>query len=133
LEITENSLVKDLAAAGGVVSRLRKLGFAVEIDDFGTGFSSLSYLRYLMVDVLKIDRSFLIGYPHQDNGSLFKAIVGMAKDLGMTIIAEGVENKAQLELLESTDCEYYQGYLFAKALTPKEFMTLYAEAADIRH
>jgi EAL domain-containing protein (putative c-di-GMP-specific phosphodiesterase class I) len=131
IELTESNLVKDLVSANGVVSRLRRQGFAVEIDDFGTGFSSLSYLKHLKVDVLKIDRSFLMDYPERDNGSLFRAIVGMAKDLGMRIIAEGVETEAHMALIRETGCDYYQGFLFSKALEPRLFLQLY-EAHVIR-
>ena len=116
LEITERVLL-----AGNFVfdwiSRARKMGYSVALDDFGTGYSSLSYLANLEVNNLKIDKSFvekMIKNPKTKN--IVKSVIRMAKDLNLTVIAEGVETKEEWEVLKSFGCTYIQGYYFSKPM-----------------
>jgi EAL domain-containing protein (putative c-di-GMP-specific phosphodiesterase class I) len=111
LELTESMLMDNAAVAAGVLDELRALGVSLDLDDFGTGYSSLSYLNDFRLDTLKIDRSFLAG-----SWEIVTAIVNLARGLRLTLIAEGVENDAQLEQLRKLGCEYGQGYLFGRPL-----------------
>lgn len=114
-EVTETVLIADPAAAESHLSRLRSMGFRIALDDFGTGYSSLSHLRKFGLDSLKIDRSFVRDL--QDNtrdGSIVRAVIGMARSLGLEPIAEGVENEGQRDLLLSFGCVTMQGYLFGQ-------------------
>jgi EAL domain-containing protein (putative c-di-GMP-specific phosphodiesterase class I) len=113
LEITEGTAIKDPERARAVLSELRALGVRVSIDDFGTGYSSLSYLQMLPVDTLKIDRSFVAS---TDRCEIIQMIVGLAKTLGLDVVAEGTETEAQVEHVASLGCGYGQGYFFAAAL-----------------
>lgn len=115
LEITETSLLIDEVAASTAVTELRAIGVKVCLDDFGTGFSSLSYIHRFSVDVLKIDRAFVSGLPeNQSSEAVVRAIVGMAKGLGLEVIAEGVETEAQLQRLIELGCDSAQGYLLGR-------------------
>jgi diguanylate cyclase (GGDEF)-like protein/PAS domain S-box-containing protein len=111
LELTESMLMDNAPVAAGVLDELRALGVSLDLDDFGTGYSSLSYLNDFRLDTLKIDRSFLAG-----SWEIVTAIVNLARGLRLTLIAEGVENDAQLEQLRKLGCEYGQGYLFGRPL-----------------
>ncbi|MCW9006498.1 MAG: EAL domain-containing protein, partial [Marinobacter sp.] len=92
------------------------------LDDFGTGYSSLSYLKRFTFDVLKIDRSFVSGLPEsEDDLSVVRAIIAMAHGLDLQVVAEGVENELQLDLLQRLDCDTAQGYLFAKPMNTDEY------------
>src|SRR5690348_13753097 len=98
-----------------VLRRLKALGIKIAIDDFGIGHSSLSYLQRLPIDILKIDRSFVHGLPdNESDASIAKAIITMAHSLGLSVIAEGVEQRRQLEFLAAHDCDELQGYLLSE-------------------
>ncbi|HWT93642.1 MAG TPA: EAL domain-containing protein [Solirubrobacteraceae bacterium] len=125
LEVTEHAFVGDADEARVVLERCRALGVRVAIDDFGTGWSSLAYLRRLPVDVLKIDRSFLTG----DEPALVEAIVGLARTLGLRTVAEGIEERAQLDLLRALGCDHGQGYLFARPLPLEDLLPPLGAAA----
>ncbi len=118
LEVTETVLMNDPDFSTGVVQRLSDMGIQVQIDDFGTGYSSLSYLSRLRIDTLKIDRSFIssIGEPGE-RAVIVEAIIRLARDLGIHVIAEGVETAEQLESLRSLACEHGQGFLFSQPVT----------------
>jgi len=121
LEITESAVMEDPDAARGVLSRLKSLGLLLSLDDFGTGFSSLSYLTRLPLDILKIDRSFVMRLGHDARTeAVVRAVCDLSRDLGMEVVAEGVETPQQLEALRSFDCQYVQGYLVARPLPPEE-------------
>lgn len=120
-EITESLLVEDIDLSIGVLKQLHELGIQIEVDDFGVGYSSLSYLRKFPLDVLKIDRSFVQNI-HKDSKELaiVQAIMEMSRALGLEVIAEGVENKKQIQLLQALGCTVYQGYWFSKPLKKKD-------------
>ncbi|MCB9496347.1 MAG: GGDEF domain-containing protein [Fibrobacteria bacterium] len=130
LEITESAVMEDPEQARGVLSRLKSLGLLLSLDDFGTGFSSLSYLTRLPLDILKIDRSFVMRLGHDARTeAVVRAVCDLSRDLGMEVVAEGVETTMQLEALRSFDCQYVQGYLIAKPLPPEEAGRLLAGGA----
>jgi EAL domain-containing protein (putative c-di-GMP-specific phosphodiesterase class I) len=103
----------------------------VAVDDFGTGYSSLAYLRRLAVNTLKIDRSF-IGELHDSQGlAIVEAVIGLARSLGMDVVAEGVETPAQLEVLRERGCHLIQGYLFARPMSRQALLQLLAGGAAV--
>lgn len=118
LEVTETGLIGDLAAAAEVLTTLRAAGCRVALDDFGTGYSSLAYLKALPLDTIKIDRALTIdiaGTPR--DRVVVRGVIGIARGLGLGIIAEGVETQEQCDLLAAEGCDQYQGFLSAPALT----------------
>ena len=121
LEITENNLMKDLHNVSLSLHRLNEIGVQISIDDFGTGYSSLAYLTTLPISELKIDRSFVrdLGITPQSS-AVVSAIIALARSLGLRVIAEGVENLRQMDVLHRLGCGVMQGFLFAKALPPDE-------------
>lgn len=122
LEITESGLMNDIERGMEVLAELKNIGCTVAIDDFGTGYSSLSYLKRLPIDVLKIDRSFVMGLPQERSDlSIVTAVVGMARSLGLSTVAEGVESNEQLKTLVGIGCDEVQGYLLSRPLTVPEF------------
>ncbi len=115
LEITESQLIKDLDGAAATIARLKNLGLALSIDDFGTGYSSLSYLQKLPIDCLKIDRSFVAAIDSATHpGYIAHAIISLAHNMQMTVVAEGVETSEQELRLRDWGCEQLQGFLFCK-------------------
>jgi diguanylate cyclase (GGDEF)-like protein len=116
-ELTETAVVRDLEAAEQSMGLLHALGSLIALDDFGTGQSSLGYLHRLPIDKVKLDRSFLAGMSEAQGRKLLSAVVGLCHSIGMTCIAEGVENAEQLALLHEIDCDAYQGYLFARPMS----------------
>lgn len=113
LEITESTLMEDVASSRAVLTALKELGVGIAVDDFGTGFSSLAYLKRFPVDILKIDRSFIDGLPDDaESAVIVAAIIGLAKALGLDIVAEGVETVEQRDCLTDLGCPNAQGYLF---------------------
>lgn len=122
LEITESALLVEPDQADPIVSKLRKRGFVVEIDDFGKGYSSLSLLKSVRADVLKIDMDFLHEIETQHRSRvILQSVVDMAQSLGMDIISEGVETTQQLDILVSMGCRHFQGYLFSRPVPVDEF------------
>jgi diguanylate cyclase (GGDEF)-like protein/PAS domain S-box-containing protein len=121
LEITESLIMRDVDEAVRRMARLRALGVSIAIDDFGTGYSSLSYLRQLPVDALKIDRSFM---PEIESAAgtlpLVQTIISLAHDMGLRVLAEGVENDRQARLLYAAGCDRAQGHFFGEPLTAAE-------------
>jgi len=117
LELTESAVMKNPEAAQTLLMQLRVLGARVALDDFGTGYSSLSHLRQFPLDFLKIDYSFIKSIETSaDTMEIVRTITTLARQLGLRVIAEGIENSRQLDLLRSLQCEYGQGFLFSKAV-----------------
>ena len=140
LELTESILVHDADDALHRLHALARLGVRMSIDDFGTGYSSLAYLKRFPIDKLKIDRSFISGLPDDDrDAGIVRAILQMARALGMKVIAEGVESEAQRGFLHDAGCDEFQGFLFAPALDALSFeqrlpaVAAAAAATDPKH
>jgi PAS domain S-box-containing protein len=125
LEITETIAMADAERSGGVLSQLKALGVGLDIDDFGTGYSSLSRLQRFPVDTLKIDRAFVSHMDSDhDTHEIVRIIVMLAHNLGLKVVAEGVETQAQLDLLKHIGCERAQGYLFSKPVDHQTILKL---------
>jgi EAL domain-containing protein (putative c-di-GMP-specific phosphodiesterase class I) len=119
LEITEGALAGDTASTIDVLHRVRRLGVHLSIDDFGSGYASLGYLRSFPVEALKIDRSFVDGLGRgTEDAAIVGSVVALARSLGLTCIAEGVERPEQLGQLLALGCDYVQGYLLGVPLPP---------------
>lgn len=127
-EITETVLFNDFKDSLATLDSLKKLGVRLSIDDFGTGYSSLSYLKRLPLDKIKVDRSFVKDITI-DRGSqaIVKTVISMADDLGMELLAEGVENLEQIAFLQEAGCNYYQGYYYSKPLSSKDIDSFYGD------
>ncbi len=125
LEVTESALVEESASAVATLEALSELGVGLVLDDFGTGYSSLAYLNRFPFDALKIDRSFVdaLGV-EQERTAIVEAIIGMARALSLDVIAEGVENEAQVSELRRLGCDFGQGHLFSRALSAEKISTL---------
>ena len=129
LEITESSFAKSTAQLISVVKRLVDYGFIVEIDDFGSGYSSLNTLKDVPANVLKLDMRFLENNENSSRGgNILESIVRMTKWLGLSVIAEGVETIEQADYLKSIGCNYVQGYLYAKPMPEEEYLALAAKS-----
>jgi EAL domain-containing protein (putative c-di-GMP-specific phosphodiesterase class I) len=121
MEIVESNLVGDQLAVAGRLARLRAAGVRIAIDDFGTGYSSLAYLTSLPLDAIKIDRAMIADIVGGSRDRIVvKAMIRLAGELGLKVVVEGVENLAQLKLLEKWGCDLYQGFLGAGALDEEE-------------
>jgi diguanylate cyclase (GGDEF)-like protein/PAS domain S-box-containing protein len=128
LEITEGLLMVEADHLSAVFSTIKDLGVSISLDDFGTGFSSLSYLQRFPIDNLKIDRSFIREIPeNQDSVVLTKAIIAMSNALGMTVTAEGVEKIEQMHFLKEAGCQEIQGFYFSKPVSINDFSELLAQ------
>lgn len=125
LEITESMLMHNADSVVAMMQEFASAGIMMSLDDFGTGYSSLSYLKRFPIDTLKIDQSFVRGIPDDTNDTaIAAAIIGMAKALGLRVIAEGVENEAQLAFLKSAGCDEIQGYWFSRPLAAEAYAQL---------
>ena len=121
LELTESSLMTDPAQAGALLREIRNVGVRIAIDDFGTGYSSLTYLHDFPLNALKIDRNFVQSVEANDRGGpIANMIVGLGKNLGLDVIAEGVETEGQLEYLQRQGCDVAQGYYYARPESPED-------------
>lgn len=125
-EVTESVLINDKEESIAVLSKLKEMGFNIALDDFGTGYSSLSYLKILPVDVLKIDKSFIDNLTTEPRTkALIKSIIELSHNLGIEVVAEGVECYEQLSLLKNVSCDIIQGYYFSKPLPYEEVRSIY--------
>jgi EAL domain-containing protein (putative c-di-GMP-specific phosphodiesterase class I) len=117
LELTESLLATDIDVTIAKMGMLKEAGVTLSIDDFGMGYSALSYLKHMPLDQLKIDRAFVKDVLTDPNdAAIARTIIGLAQSLGLAVMAEGVETEAQREFLARHGCECYQGYLFCRAL-----------------
>jgi diguanylate cyclase (GGDEF)-like protein/PAS domain S-box-containing protein len=121
LEITESVILENIESAARLLNQLKELGVQLALDDFGTGYSSLSYLHRLPLDVLKIDRSFVTRMDgKEENSEIVRAIITLARNMKMTVIAEGVETEEQLQQLAELDCDFGQGFYFGRPLSSEQ-------------
>jgi diguanylate cyclase (GGDEF)-like protein/PAS domain S-box-containing protein len=128
LEITESLLVRGTDNVIAIMNQLVAMGMALALDDFGTGYSSLAYLKKFPISTLKIDRSFVVGLPYEENDcAIARAIVTMAQQLRQEIVAEGVETAEQMSFLRELGCDQLQGYLFSQPIPAAEFATMLRE------
>ena len=124
-KITEGVIMRDVESAIKTLWQLKEIGVQLAIDDFGMGYSSLSYLKQLPLDILKIDRTFVHGIGHNaEDTAIVRAIIAMGQSLGLELVAEGVETPEQLALLTEQGCHLYQGYLFGRPVPLEEFIAL---------
>jgi diguanylate cyclase (GGDEF)-like protein len=125
LEITESVLVQEVEQTVERLNELKRRGIQIAVDDFGTGYSSLSYLKKFSIDVLKIDRVFIRDIVHNSNDqAITNAVIRLAHDLNLKVVAEGVEFQEQLECIKTPQCDAMQGFLFSAPLPPKEMEKL---------
>ena len=131
LELTESAFFDDKEVLLNTVKQLREFGFVVSMDDFGAGYSSLNSLKELHIDVLKIDADFFRGADSEERGLLIVSeVIDLAKKLDMKIVAEGIENREQVDFLAKQECDLIQGYYFAKPMPINEFEERYKEEAS---
>ena len=129
IELTESIIMKDVSESVKKLDNLKTMGITFSIDDFGTGYSSLSYLKRFPIDVLKIDRSFVDGIPHDaSDTTISTTVIAMAHNLKMAVVAEGVETVEQLDFLAANNCDEYQGFYFSRPLPADEFAVLLVKA-----
>ncbi|MDP2368883.1 EAL domain-containing protein [Rhodoferax sp.] len=134
LEITESAVMENAEQAARILSELKALGLGISVDDFGTGYSSLAYLQRFPIDQLKIDRSFVQDITlHPESASIVHSIIGLARNLRLQTVGEGVETLQQRDFLRGAGCDLMQGFLFSRPLAPAEFMDLVRRhRADLR-
>lgn len=126
VEVTERTLIDNIGEVESTLKKLRDMGMKILLDDFGTGYASLAYLKEFPVDVVKIDRAFVAGIPdNEDDSTIVDAIAGLTRGLKLSLLAEGVENERQLDVLKSVGCQYAQGFFWSKALPGNEYEQFY--------
>jgi len=126
IEITESALIENVGEVERILSTLTSMGMTVALDDFGTGFASIAYLKDFPVGIVKIDRAFIDGIPdNEDDSAIVTAIAGLARGLKLKLIAEGVENDRQLQMLKDLGCQLGQGYYWSKALPADQYSQFY--------
>jgi diguanylate cyclase (GGDEF)-like protein/PAS domain S-box-containing protein len=131
IEVTESAVMHDPQEARARLEQLQRVGVSLAIDDFGTGYSSLGQLRHFPFDSLKVDRTFMLGLGQdQTNAAIVSGVIALARNLGLAVVGEGIETRAQLEQLQALGCDRGQGYYLARPLTPESLSALLA--ADTR-
>jgi len=124
LELTESMLMENATDSIEMLNELKEMGLKLAIDDFGTGYSSFAYLTRFPLDELKIDRAFVKGLPQEKDSLIVGAIIALARELKLRVVAEGVETKEQLHFLRSRLCGQFQGYLCSRPAPPEAFAIL---------
>jgi EAL domain-containing protein (putative c-di-GMP-specific phosphodiesterase class I) len=124
MELTESMVMHNAASAIDTLHGLKSLGLALSLDDFGTGYSSLSYLKDLPIDTLKIDRSFVRAIGAEHDAVIARAIIQLGHSLHLRVIAEGVENQAQLDFLRGEGCDEVQGFFYGEPLPAEAYAKL---------
>lgn len=125
LEITESVVAENIYDSIEQMEQLRSIGVTFSLDDFGTGFSSLSYLRQLPIDELKIDRSFVENLLYDEDGyAIVQSILQLARSLNLSVVAEGIEKFEQWQILKKLGCRRFQGYLFGRPQCPEDISTI---------
>lgn len=132
IEITENMLMSDITNISSVLNQISDLGVTIALDDFGTGYSSLAYLKTLPLQTLKIDKSFVLNMASDENDAIIvRSTIGLAHNLGLRVVAEGIENAETLQLLLEQGCDGAQGYHFSKPQPPAKLIN-WAEASPFQ-
>jgi diguanylate cyclase (GGDEF)-like protein len=132
-ELTENTIMRDPTRSLAVLSELRELGVSLAVDDFGTGYSSLSYLKHLPVTELKIDRSFVMHLIEDESDArIVQSTIDLSRNMGILVVAEGVEDAATLDRLGSIGCDQAQGYFLSRPVPPEEFAAWHVERSVAR-
>ena len=125
LELTESAMMENMGEVITKLGQLRSMGVEIALDDFGTGYSSLSSLKNFPIDCMKIDQSFVRGIPRDEHDmAITRTIIALARNLGLSIVIEGVETEEQMAFARREGCETYQGYLFSKPVPPEAFEKL---------
>ena len=120
-EVTESTVMADAVLACAVMDRLSAMGIGIAIDDFGTGFSSLSHLRQLPVDLIKVDKSFVLNMDHsEDDAVIVRSTIALGHSLGLEVVAEGVETEETLQTLRALDCDFAQGFHVCRPIPADE-------------
>lgn len=133
LEVTESALIRSAADVAATLSILRERGVRLSVDDYGTGQSTLSYLKHFPVHELKIDRSFVMSLAHSENDEIMvRSTINLAHELGLQVVAEGVEDQVTLDVLRKLGCDYAQGYVIGRPIPPDEFIKLVSQTATAR-
>ena len=125
LELTESAVISDLEAAAITLCELRTHGVRIALDDFGAGYGSLQHLRAFPVDIVKLDRSFVVNSLEHDS-TVLSGLIEMAANLGMETVGEGIEEPSQLDMLRSLHCRYAQGFLIARPMPSDRLNEVYA-------
>ena len=130
LEITESAIISDVARATETVDRLHNMGVHISIDDFGTGYSSLGYIRRLKVSEIKVDKSFVLNMRQvNDDAVIVRSIVDLGRNLGLSVVAEGIEDIETWTLLSDLECHVGQGYFISRPVDADEFV-VWTEESD---
>lgn len=133
LELTETIIHSDIAATAEKIERLRELGVSFALDDFGTGYSSMAYLQGMPIDQIKIDRSFVTHLGRNTKSeAIVRSIIALGRELGLEVIAEGVETPEQKDFLHNSGCNQYQGYLYSVPLSREQFIDRVADLHNQR-
>ncbi len=134
LELTESVLAQQNSETIAVLQKIKDLGLSISVDDFGTGYSSLVYLKTFPIDIVKIDRFFIVDIlTSQQDAAIVKAIIAMAHSMEMKVIAEGIEEQEQFDLLKKMGCDYGQGFLFSPAVPPETFAKMIKDNTSLLH
>jgi EAL domain-containing protein (putative c-di-GMP-specific phosphodiesterase class I) len=133
LEVTESALIRSPAEAISTLTALREKGSRLAVDDYGTGQSTLSYLKHLPVHELKIDKSFVTTLAGNESDAIMvRSTIGLAHELGLQVVAEGIEDQETLEKLKQLGCDYAQGYFISRPISSSEFFELAVKQPDAR-
>ncbi|MGY3564205.1 EAL domain-containing protein (putative c-di-GMP-specific phosphodiesterase class I) [Bradyrhizobium sp. USDA 4463] len=131
LEITEGVLIDDFSRAVSILRRLKSLGVRIALDDFGTGYSSMSYLQAFPFDMIKIDRSFISNLERSaQSKALLRGVIGLARGLELPVTAEGVETRAQLDVLSRAGCDLVQGFLIGRPASIDSYLEIVSQQAS---
>ena len=134
LEITETALLQDIGRTRAILLALKDLGVSLALDDFGTGYSCMSYIKHFPFGKLKVDRAFVQGVDSDsDLAPLTRGIITMARELGMTVTAEGVEREEELEFLRTCGCDTVQGFLWGEPAHPDKILPLITARRPLMH
>jgi len=122
IELTESALMADHHFVQQSLEEIKRLGVSISIDDFGAGYSSLSHLKHLPIDTIKVDRSFISGLPAREDKQIVQAIIALGKSLNLRTVAEGIETPLQLEFVQELGCDEVQGFMLSQPMPAKDIL-----------